>query len=63
MGEESGGEWIHVYASLSPFALPEAITTLFLNQLHLNTKYKVFFFLFFFFLKAGDPGKGYPFQK
>ena len=62
MGEESGGEWIHVYAWLSPFALPEAITTLFLNQLHLNTKYKVFFFSFFF-LKAGDPGKGYPFQK
>ena len=50
MGEESGGEWIHVYVWLSPFALclPEALTTLFLNQLYPNIKYKVSFF----FLKA-----------
>ena len=29
MGEEFGGEWIHVYVWLSPFAVPpETITTL-----------------------------------
>ena len=28
MGEEFGGEWIHVYAWLSPFSSPETITTL-----------------------------------
>ena len=51
MGEESGGEWIHVYVWLRPFALcsPEALTTLFLNQLYPNIKYKV---SLFFFLKA-----------
>ena len=48
MGEESGGEWIHVYVWLRPFALcsPEALTTLFLNQLYPSIKYKVSLFFF-----------------
>ena len=34
MGGEFGGEWIHVYVWLSPFAVTETITTLFfVNQL------------------------------
>ena len=28
MGGEFGGEWVHVYVWLSPFAQPETITTL-----------------------------------
>ena len=46
MREESGGEWIHVYVWLSPFAVcsPEAITALFLNQLYPDIKYRAFFF-------------------
>ena len=35
---EFGGEWIHVYVWLSPFTLPETITTLFVNRLYCNTK-------------------------
>ena len=31
MGEEFGGEWIHIYAWLSPFSSPETITTLLIS--------------------------------
>ena len=45
MGGESGGEWIHViYMAGSLCCSLETITTLFVNQLHPNTKFKVFFF-------------------
>ena len=42
MGGEFGGKWIHVYVWLYHPCSPEIITTLFVNQLHLNTKEKGF---------------------
>ena len=42
MGGDFGGKWIHVYVWLYHPCSPEIITTLFVNQLHLNTKEKGF---------------------
>ena len=50
LGGEFGGEWMHVYPSLSPFSCsPEIITTLLIH--YLSVQNKKFFFFFFFFKK------------
>ena len=40
MGEESGGEWVHVYIWLNPFAVHLKLSHI-VNQLHSNIKLKV----------------------
>ena len=42
MGGEFGGEWLHVYAWLGPFAVRLKLTVLFVNWLYPNTKEKVY---------------------
>ena len=38
MGGEFGGEWIHVYVWLSPFAVHWKLSKLFVNWVYPNTK-------------------------
>jgi len=38
MGGESGGDWIHVYAGLSSFAVSETITTLLIGYAPIQNK-------------------------
>ena len=46
MGGEFGGEWVHVYVWLSPFAQPETITTLLISCTSIKNKKFIYLFIF-----------------